>query len=381
MDFLAKAEGLTEQLTIIRGYLHSHPELGNNEYLTSGFLEKELQKMGLEVKRILGTALVATLHSKGKNSVRKVAIRADMDALPIEEKTDCPFESATPGIMHACGHDLHMTASLGAALLLSQCKEDINGDVVFLFEPDEEGSGGAKRMIEAGALDGVSAVFGGHVEPSLPLGTVGVRYGKFYAASDVIAIKVHGRSCHGATPEQGADALLAASELALKLTSLKPSSSDKAVLSIGQIKSGTACNVIADEAEIKGIVRTLGNEDRLEMIKLISSTIKEICSKYKVTADLDVYSSYSGIVNTRDETAMLENCARKVLGPDKVTRIEHPTMTTEDFGYFIDACSGSFCHIGVGCCEPLHSPYFLPDIKAAVPAAAVYAKTVCEYLK
>ena len=381
MDYLKKAEELTEQLTIIRGYLHSHPELGNNEFLTSEFLEKELLKMGLEVKRILGTALVATLHGKGKNSGRKVALRADMDALPIEEKTDCPFRSVTHGIMHACGHDIHMTAALGAAMLLSQCKEVINGDVVFLFESDEEGRGGAKRLIEAGALDGVGAVFGGHVEPGLPVGTVGIRYGKFYAASDVITRRVHGRSCHGATPEKGADALLAASEMALKLTQLKPSSGDKAVLSIGQIKSGTACNVIADEAELKGIVRTLGNDDRLEMREIISSTVKEITEKYKVTVDLELSYSYGGVVNTQAETSLLEECARKVLGSDYVILLEEPTMTTEDFGYFIDACSGSFCHIGAGCAKPLHSPYFLPDIKAAVTAAAVYAKTVIEYLK
>ena len=381
MDYLERAEGIVEKLTTIRGYLHSHPELGNNEFLTGEFLEKELEKVGLEVTRILDTALVATLHGKGNHSDRKVALRADMDALPIEEKTDCPFKSSTPGIMHACGHDIHMTAALGAAMLLSQSKEDINGDVVFLFEPDEEGCGGAKRMIEEGILDGVGAVFGGHVAPELPLGTIGIRYGKFYAASDVITIRVHGKSCHGATPEKGADALLAASEMALKLTRLKPSSGDKAVLSIGQIKSGTACNVIADEAELKGIVRTLGNEDRLEMRELISSVVKEISNQYGLTSELDLGYSYGGVVNTQAETALMEDCARKVLGPDKVTIIGQPTMTTEDFGYFIDACTGSFCHIGAGCTEPLHSPYFLPDIKAAVFAAAVYAKTLAEYLK
>lgn len=381
MDYLKKSEELTEQLTIIRGYLHSHPELGNTEFLTSEFLEKELLKMGLEVKRILGTALVATLHGKGKNTGRKVALRADMDALPIEEKTVCPFKSSTPGIMHACGHDIHMTAALGTAMLLLQCKENINGDVIFLFEPDEEGRGGARRMIDAGVLDGVSAVFGGHVEPGLPLGTVGIKYGKFYAASDVMTIRIHGRSCHGATPEKGADALLAASEMALELTRIKPSSGDKAVLSIGQIKSGTSCNVIADEAELKGIVRTLGNDDRLEMRELISSAVNEISEKNKVTSDLELSYSYGGVVNTQAETALMEECARNELGHDKVTLLEEPTMTTEDFGYFIDACSGSFCHIGAGCTEPLHSPYFLPDIKAAVTAAAVYAETIVEYLK
>ena len=381
MDYLAKAEEITQELTIIREYLHRHPEMGNKEYLTSDYLEEKLRDLGLDVKRILGTGLVATLHGKGQNTGRKVALRADMDALPVEEKTDCDFKSENSETMHACGHDIHMTAALGAAILLSMSKEDIDGDVVFLFQPDEEGSGGAQRMIDAGALKDVSAVFGGHVSPDIPIGSVGVRYGKFYAASDVITIRVHGRSCHGATPEKGADALLAASEMAVSLTNLQPSSGDKAVLSIGRINGGIACNVIADEAELNGIVRTLGKEDRLEMRNLISSSVKEISAKYRVTSDIEIRPSYGGIVNTDKETALLEESACKVLGKDRVERIENPTMTTEDFGCFIDECSGSFCHIGAGCTEPLHSPYFLPDIRAAVIAAAVYTQTVSEYLK
>lgn len=381
MDYLAKAEEIKDQLQTIREYLHRHPEMGNREYLTSDYLEEKLNETGLDVKRILGTGLVATLHGEGNKSGRKVALRADMDALPVEENTSCAFRSENEGIMHACGHDIHMTAALGAAMLLSAHKEDIDGDVIFLFQPDEEGSGGAQRMIDAGALIGVCAVFGGHVSPDLPLGSIGVRYGKFYAASDVITIRVHGRSCHGATPEKGADALLAASEIALSLTKLEPYSGDKSVLSIGKIKGGSACNVIADEAELMGIVRTLGREDRLEMRNLISSCVKEISAKYRVTSDIEIRPSYGGIVNTDKETALLEEAAYKVLGPDSVVRIENPTMTTEDFGCFIDECSGSFCHIGAGCTEPLHSDAFLPDIRAAVVAAAVFAETVTQYLK
>ena len=381
MDYLLKTKELIPQLTEIREYLHRHPEIGNKEFETSSFLESKLKETGLEVKRMLGTALVATLHGEGRVTGRKVAIRADMDALPVEEKTDCSFRSENPGVMHACGHDIHMTAALGTAMLLSRCKGDIDGDVVFLFQPDEEGSGGAQRMIDTGALEGVSAVFGGHVSNELPLGTVGVRYGKFHAASDVITIRVHGKSCHGASPEQGADALLAASDMALAITRLKPSSGDKAVLSFGELKSGSACNVIADEAVLRGIVRTLGNDDRLEMRSLISRTVKEIDAKYKVVSDLDLGFSYGGVVNTKAETALLEECARQVLGDDRVIRIEKPTMTTEDFGYFIEESSGSFCHIGAGCSQSLHSPYFLADINAAVTASAVYAKTVVEYLK
>ena len=373
-DYLSAAFEIEEYLKRVRETLHRYPEEGNSEYFTSEFLEAELKSLGLDVDRILGTALVAVLH--GGKPGRKVALRADMDALPVTEATSCSFSSENKGMMHACGHDIHMTAALGAAKLLASKRNNLNGDIVFLFQPDEEGKGGAQRMIEAGALEGVKAVFGGHVSPDLPLGTVGIRYGKFYAASDVITVKVHGKSCHGATPEKGADALLAAVEMIKKLSELKPSSGDRAVLTIGQFRSGTACNIIADEAEFRGIVRTLGNADREEMRKLIRAVTEEVSACYNVRSELELSYSYGGVVNTDAETALMEESAVQVLGKEHVIRIQEPTMTTEDFGYFIDACSGCFCSIGAGCTEPLHSPRVLPDSKAAVYAAAVYARTL-----
>ena len=373
-SYLSAAFEIEDYLCRVREALHRFPEEGNCEYLTSEFLEAELTGMGLDVTRILGTALVAVLH--GGKPGPKVALRADMDALPVTEATGCSFESQNKGMMHACGHDIHMTAALGSAKLLAAKRNELSGDIVFLFQPDEEGKGGAQRMIEAGALDGVKAVFGGHVSPDLPLGTVGIRYGKFYAASDVITVEVHGRSCHGATPEKGADALLAAVEMIRKLSVLKPSSGDKAVLTIGEIRSGTACNIIADEAVFKGIVRTLGNADREEMRSKIKAVTEEVSAQFNVCSDLELSYSYGGVVNTDDETALMEAAAIQVLGNDHVVRLQEPTMTTEDFGYFIESCSGCFCNIGAGCTEPLHSPLFLPDSKAAVYAAAVYAQTL-----
>ena len=364
---------------LIRKELHRYPELGNREFYTSKYIEGILKDLGLDVVRMLDTALVATLH--GRKSGKKVGLRADMDALPVTEATGCGFESENPGVMHACGHDIHMTSAIGAAMLLAQNRDNLEGDVVFLFQPNEEISGGAQRMIEAGAVDGVGAVFGGHVCPDLPAGTVGIRYGKFYAASSVYEVKFIGKSCHGATPENGADALLAAAETVLDLKTIVSSSGDKVVISTGILNAGTACNIIPGEAVINGVIRTLGKDDKKEVEDRFRDIVLKSCAGYGVVPEIDLRGSYDGVVNTDAETALMEKSAREVLGDDKVVLIDEPTMVTEDFGFFVDECTGCFCHIGAGCTESLHSPHFIPDIRAAITASAVYAATLDNYLK
>ena len=379
MDYLSEAKTLQPILEKIREDLHRHPELGNKEIWTSFYIEKILMDLGFEVRRVLGTALVATLHCG--NGDKRVALRADMDALPVTESTGCTFTSQNPNTMHACGHDIHMTSALGAAMLLSKNKDNLNGDVVLLFQPDEEGCGGAARMIAEGALDGVSAVFGGHVSPDIPVGTVGIKYGKFYAASNVYKVVFKGVSCHGATPEKGTDPLLSAAEVVTKLKTIHPSSGDKAVVSTGLLNSGTACNIIPGEAVIEGVIRTLGPDDRDDMENKFKAVIDEVCSKYGTSAEINLRRSHGGVVNTDPETALMERSAREAIGDENVMILDSPTMVTEDFGCFVDATSGCFCHVGAGCSQPLHSPLFLPEIEAAVTASAVYAKTLDNYLK
>ena len=372
--YLSAAFEIEEYLNHVRETLHRHPELGNNEYYTSTFLEGELKLLGLDVKRILDTALVAVLHG-GKPGDR-VALRADMDALPVTEATGCPFQSENKGVMHACGHDIHMTSALGAAKLLASRRDELKGDIVFLFQPNEEVSGGAQRMIAEGALDGVKAVFGGHVAPDLPVGTIGIKYGKFYAASSIYRVIFRGRACHGATPEKGADALLTAADAILGLKTIHPASGDRAVISTGILNAGTACNIIPEEAVIEGVIRTLGKDDKREMEDKFRSVIEKACAKYGTRAEIIITGSYTGVVNTDAETKLMENSARQVLGDANVKVLDEPTMVTEDFGYFIDASCGCFCHVGAGCTESLHSSHFLADGKASVYAAAVYAQTL-----
>lgn len=379
MDTLSLALSLKEEFFSLREHLHQHPELGNQEYQTASFLEAYLKGLGIPTKRVLDTAVIGTL--KGAKEGPVVALRADMDALPLEEATHCAFASQNPGVMHACGHDIHMTAALGAARILSEHREELQGTILFVFQPDEEGSGGARRILETGILCDVEAFYGGHVDPNLPLGTIGIRYGKFYAASDVFTVTVHGIGTHGATPEKGKSALLAAVDMIHALSLLKPSSKDRAVLSIGTLHSGNRGNILPEEAVFSGILRTLGPADRTEMKKLLQETLEQVAQEHGVSMNLDLRSSYGGIVNTENETARLEEAAKETFGDEKVVRLTEPTMTTEDFGYYVDAAAGSFCHLGAGCSLPLHNPAFLPDGMAAVYGAALYAKVLVNALQ
>lgn len=379
MDYLARAKQLEGRLSEIRKDLHRHPELGNREFYTSDRIANIMKDLGYDVRRILDTAVVATLHCS--DSGKKVALRADMDALPVTEETGCGFESENPGVMHACGHDIHMTSAIGAAMLLAENRSEIDGDVVFLFQPNEEISGGALRMIEQGAVDGVGAVFGGHVSPDLPVGKVGVKYGKFYAASSVFKVRFHGRSCHGATPEKGINAMMVAAETVMKLSTIKPESGERCVISTCMFNSGNVCNIIPGEAYIEGMIRTFGKDKKKEVEEKVRSTVSEICRRYGATADTEILGTYDGVINTDAETALMERSAREVLGDQNVVVLDEPVLVTEDFGFFTEACSGSFCHVGAGCTESLHSSHFIPDIGAAVTAAAVYASTLDNYLK
>lgn len=371
-DFLSEASSLQSFLQAVRQTLHRAPELGNQEFKTSAYLRSVLEPLGLMVENPFGTALCATLH--GARPGKTAALRADMDALPVAEATGADFSSRTPGVMHACGHDIHMTAAVGAAILLAAHRETLCGSVRFLFQPDEEGSGGAQRFVDAGCLRGVDAVFGAHVSPELPLGTVGVRYGKFYAASDTFSITVHGKSAHGAEPEKGIDALQAAARLAVRLVDLRSAlNGERCAVTVGTLQAGTAINVVADTAQLTGILRTLGPDSRARMRRLVTDAAAEIAAQTGTQIGVQLHESYPGVVNDDGASQLVHDTAVQLLGEENVTVLQQPTLMTEDFGYYLTAARGCFYHVGAGCAAPLHSPQFLPDIRAAVTAAALHA--------
>ena len=379
MNTFERARSYTSELFAIREQIHRYPELGNQEYRTAELVEKTLHDLGIETRRVTETATVGTLT--GGRPGPAAALRADMDALPVSEDSGADFSSETAGLMHACGHDVHTTAVLGAAMLLAEHRETLPGTVKFFFEPDEEGSGGAARMIAAGCMEGVEAVFGAHVAPDLPAGVIGVRYGKFYAASNMFTVIVRGRSAHGAQPEKGIDALAAAAAMITELRTLPAKYiQDPAILSIGMIRSGTAGNIIADKAEFSGIMRTLGPEHREKLKTVFEKTIRQISDAFGTTTEIRITESYAGIVNSEAETRHVQETAEALFGAENVRILEKPTMTTEDFGCFIDAAKGSFFHIGAGCTAPLHNPKFLPEPLTIIRLAALHADIIEQYL-
>lgn len=378
-EYLHEAAQYRNALCTLREAFHTRPELGNQEFQTALRIENTLRSLGIETERVTDTAVVATL--RGGLPGPTAALRADMDALPIREATGAPFASRVPGVMHACGHDVHITAALGAAMLLSRHQETLPGSVRFFFQPDEEGDGGAKRMIEAGCLDGVDAVFGAHVSPELPAGCAAFRYGKFYAASDMFRITVRGKGAHGAEREKGIDAIEAAAQLVTRLLALPERfPGERSVVTVGALHAGTACNILAETAVLDGILRTLGPDSRAAMKTYLLDACRTVERRTGVTIDCAIRESYPGVVNHDRETALAETAAADLLGAEHVRRIDAPSMTTEDFGYFLLERPGTYYHIGAGCDVPLHNASFLPTADCAVTAAAVHAAVLHSYL-
>lgn len=361
----------------IRRELHSYPELGRREYKTTEKIIGCLEKWGIEYERPIETGVVATI--KGNRSGGVTALRCDIDGLPIKEMTDVPFKSKNDGAMHACGHDMHTAALLGAAKIINENKQELSGEVRLIFQPDEEGDGGAQRLIEKGVMSGVDKVFGLHVRPEMKTGTVALKYGKFYAASDIFEIDVIGKSGHCAEPNKNTDAIVIGAAVinALQtIVSRNISPLDSAVLTIGTANGGTFRNTIAGSFSITGITRSLGKEIRQLLRQRITETATGIALAMGGRAEVRVIESYPGIINDDSATEHIEKTAKAILGEDKTKVLTQPFMTTEDFGCYCEKASGCFYHVGCGCEYPLHSDKFCPDEKAVLTAMMMHVASV-----
>ncbi len=380
MDWLLESKNYEQEWIQIRRDLHQIPELGNQEIKTTKYIETYLNHLGIETRKVLDTGLIGYIH--GKKPGKTVAFRSDIDALPIEEETGYPFASTHKGCMHACGHDFHMTCLLAASKLLKQHEDEIHGTIVLIFQPDEELNGGAQRLLATHALDEVDAFFGCHVNPELPAGTVGIKYGPFYATASKFHVQVHGKTSHGAEPENGINAMYAAAKMIIRAEDMTSTYDGKrAVVHTGVIQSGIQENVVADYATFNGIIRTEGTELRDQMMQKFKDMLDKVNKEVGTTTDANVYYGYPGVVNHDKETAFVQSVSENLFGKENTILLDHGTMTTEDFGYYILEKPGCFYHLGVESQNGLHNSKFQPKEEALVNGAAMHASVLFQYLE
>ena len=363
MELRARVEREKEWIIEMRRKLHRIPERGFAEFKTQKAVMDALDEMGVPytTERTWVIGLI-----EGELPGETVGIRADMDALPVEEPEGCPFRSEHEGMMHACGHDAHTAMLLGAAKVLSGMREQLHGRVKLLFQPAEETEGGAEPMVAAGAMENphVDRVYGLHVMSRLETGVVETRPGTLNASTDGVKLVINGRGGHGAYPESGADAIVCAAQIITALQTLvsrnlSPLSS--AVLSLGMIKGGTAGNIICDQVEIKGTLRTANSEIRAMMKKRIHEVAEGIALSMGCTAEVGITPGYAALVNDAQEAARIRRVAARLFGEENSVEKPEPSMGGEDFSFFGDCAPGAFFHIG---CTP----------RGHLPAPALHSK-------
>lgn len=383
--------------------IHQHPELGNNETRTAGLVAEHLRRLGFEVRtNVAHTGVVGVL--RGGRPGKVVALRADMDALPVTEQVDLPFASKVRtewngqpvGVMHACGHDNHVAILMGVAEVLAGIKDRLPGTVKFVFQPAEEGppegqKGGAELMLEEGAFENPKpdAVFGLHVFP-FPLGTVAYRAGALMASNDTLKIVVKGRQTHGAMPWAGVDPIVLASQIVLGLQTIVSRQVDitsaPAIVTIGAIHGGVRSNIIPDQVEMVGTIRTFDDKVKEDIHRRITETAQGIATSGGGTAEVTIDRGYPVTANDAALTERMLPTMKRVAGADKVIVVP-PTTTSEDFSYFQKAVPGLFVFLGVtppdtpaGKAAPNHSPLFFADERGLPVGVRLLANLAVDYL-
>lgn len=371
-----------------RRFLHMNPELSNQEYKTANLIASKLLSFGLEVKSgIAKTGVMGLLRGAGQGLT--VGLRADMDALPIQELNDLPYKSLNPGVMHACGHDIHMAVVLGTAMVMAKLKDRINGNVKFIFQPAEEGApdeeeAGAELMIKEGILENppVQAILGFHVWPENS-GQVLYSEGPVMASSDWFQIVIEGKSSHGARPHEGIDAIAVSSQVIVSLQSIVSRSidpTDPAVVTIGKIEGGTKSNIIAEKVTVEGTIRTLSEANRNKIPRLIENVVSGISHSFGANYVFRFKRGAPPLYNHPDLGSILTPTLSRALGEWNVHPFK-PQMVAEDFSYFSHMIPGFYFFLGTrdpakSSLAPLHSPYFDPDERSI----AIGIKLMCHLL-
>ena len=378
------AEALPE-LVAIRRHLHAHPELSGNEHQTAALVAGELRGLGWRVQE--GVGRTGVLAELGPAGVTTLALRVDMDALPVEERTGLAYASLHQGLMHACGHDIHTTVGLGVARILAPLADQLNARVRLLFQPAEETAQGAAWMLADGAMDGVEALFGVHVFPSLEAGSIGVRSGSLTAAAGELEVEVLGEGGHGARPHQSTDAIWIAARvvsglqeaISRRLDALHP-----VVVSFGKIEGGRAFNVIADHVRLLGTVRCLDLELHAKLPAWIEETVKAICTGYGGEARVRYRCISPPVHNDPELTQLVAGVATELLGRQRVHWLEQPSLGAEDFAELQRDTPATMFRLGVAGpqgCTPLHSNSFAPDERCLAVGVEVLSASLLRWIE
>jgi amidohydrolase len=383
------AENIKETLIHIRRDIHAHPETGLKEVRTSTLVAEKLTELGLEVQTGVGVTGVVGLL-RGKEPGKTLLLRADMDCLVMDELNEVEYKSVNPGLMHACGHDGHTTWLLGAAMILSHFKDELCGNVKFVFQPAEETLGGADRMIKEGLLENpkVDAVIGAHVWPSVQSGKIAVKYGAMMAAPDRFNIIIKGKGGHGAIPQLTIDPIAIGWQIYSALQTIitrKLDPLEPVLLSVCKFVSGSAFNVIPDNAEMEGTVRTLSYETREEVPKIIEGLVKSICEANGASYEFKYLPYYPPVINDNSMTELVKTTGGEFLGEENVIIMDRAVMIGEDFSYYQKEVPGVFFGIGTyneakGIVHGLHSPYFNIDEDILPKASSLFAALALKHL-
>jgi amidohydrolase len=374
-------EEFAEKIVALRRDIHREPELGFDTEKTAEKVLAALDGLPLDVETgFAENGIVATLEGDGDG--RTVALRADMDALPIEEETDLPFASEIEGRMHACGHDGHTSMLVGAAHALSGMRDRLGGSVKFIFQPAEEGGGGGKVMVDEGVVEGVSSIFALHLWPGLPFGKVATKAGPIMAAADAFEMEIVGSGGHGAMPHLAADAVVIAAQVVTALQTVVSREVDPvepAVLTVGEIGAGTAFNIIPEKARLGGTVRTLNSAVRERMPGRVEAVARGVAQGMRGDANLDYDFSYPVTVNDEGSAGYALGVAEDLFGAQSIQELPNPSMTAEDFAFYLEKVPGAFIWLGVGeDMSGLHTPQFAFDEEILPRGSALLAALALE---
>jgi amidohydrolase len=369
-ELLEKIQSIKDWVIQQRRFFHRHPELGMEEYRTSETISALLMELEIPCHTgVAGTGIVGLI--KGNRPGRTIALRADMDALPITEATGLEYASVEVGRMHACGHDAHMAILLGVAKILNGMKDELSGNVKLLFQPAEETDGGARPMIKAGCMETphVDYVLGLHVTPYVDTGKILIKSGTLTASSDIFRITVYGRSSHAAYPEDGVDAILLGAHVVTALQTIvsrNTSPLDSCVITVGKIQGGTKENIISDQVNLSGTMRTIDSKTRALIKDRIVALSTGVCDALGGRCSVEFEEGYMPIINNDEVTSLIIRNAQQLLGATNVLAKDHPSMGVEDFSFFCDVAPGAFYYLGCGDPGqkervPAHSPHFLLD--------------------